>query len=291
MKKTRLGRGLGELLGEIDTAYENENNSSTHKIEEIDVELIIPNPNQPRKNFDPSQIAELSASIKQHGLLQPINITRDGDKFVLIAGERRLKATKQAGFKTINAIIINIADNKLSELALIENIQREDLNIMELANSYNQLINEHGLTHEDLSKKVSKSRSSITNTLRLLNLSQFAQNKLSDNDITLGHAKVMIGLDEKQQKQIIDSIIGQKLNVRDTENIIKNIKSKTNIKTDKSLKIKENMYNINKKPLEEIVNTLENNDIKVTLKNDYLKLHFTSSNDVKKICEYLFKSN
>ncbi|MBT3279890.1 MAG: ParB/RepB/Spo0J family partition protein [Campylobacteraceae bacterium] len=281
--KSALGRGLGELLGEIDIAYDNENNITSDSIEEINVDIIIPNPSQPRTVFDESKIEELSESIKEHGLLQPINVTRDGDQYILIAGERRLRATKMANMDTIKAIVINVDDNKLAELALIENIQRSDLNIVELAKSYAKLINEYNITHDELSKKVSKSRSSITNTLRLLNLSNYVQDKLSSNTITLGHAKTMLGLDENSQKKIIDTIVGQKLSVRDTENLIKNVKeSNKSVKTVSKTKL-------NIELLDKIIQDLKSKNIKSSLQNNSIKINFNSQEDIEIISKYFIK--
>ena len=284
--KNALGRGLGELLGEIDHAYDNENNISPNVIENIDVDLIIPNPNQPRTVFDESKIEELGSSIKEYGLLQPINVTRDGSRYILIAGERRLRATKLIKQKKIKAIVINVDDSKLAKLALIENIQRADLNVVELAKSYNKLLTQFKLTHEELSKKVFKSRSSITNTLRLLNLTQYVQDKLSDTTITLGHAKIMIGLDEDQQKQIVDTIISQKLNVRDTEEIIKNFKNTQQIEPVKKKPIKT----LDISCLDDIVDDLKNNNINISLNNNSLKINFKTEEDINNFLEYFTKS-
>ena len=150
--------------------------------------------------------------------------------YLLIAGERRLRAHKLAKLPTIKAIIADadIDEFRMRELALIENIQRENLNAIELANSYAELIEVHNITHDELSSIVHKSRSQITNTMRLLGLSAYAKDKLSTGKISQGHAKVLVGLDEKMQKIIIDSIIGQKLSVRDAENMVKKYKSNTN---------------------------------------------------------------
>lgn len=171
-----LGRGLGELLGEVETAYENSTGSSRSGVKNIDVSSIKANPNQPRKIFDEEKLRELSESIKEHGLLQPVVVIQnDEGGYTLIAGERRLRAHKLANFDKIKAVIIDADELKLRELALIENIQRDDLNVIELAYCYAQLLNEHSITHEELSKKVSKSRTSITNTLRLLQLNSYVQ--------------------------------------------------------------------------------------------------------------------
>jgi ParB family chromosome partitioning protein len=144
-----LGRGLGELLGEVESAYENSTRSSKSGVLKIDVSKIKANPNQPRKIFDEEKLNDLSESIKEHGLLQPIVVVENGN-YTLIAGERRLRAHKLAKFDKIKAIIIDADELKLRELALIENIQRDDLNIIELAYCYAQLLNEHSITHEDL---------------------------------------------------------------------------------------------------------------------------------------------
>lgn len=229
-----LGRGLGELLGEVEIAYENSTSGVNQGIRKIDVSLIQANPNQPRKIFDEEKLQELSESIKEHGLLQPIVVIENSDgTFTLIAGERRLRAHKLAQIEEIKAIVVNEDELKLRELALIENIQRDDLNIIELAFCYAQLLNEHNITHEELSKKVFKSRTSITNTLRLLQLSAYVQQALASNKISAGHAKIMLGLSSDEQKMVCDSIVGQKLSVRETEKLVKEIKEKDSIKPKK----------------------------------------------------------
>ncbi|MCD6654676.1 MAG: ParB/RepB/Spo0J family partition protein [Sulfurovum sp.] len=231
-----LGRGLGEILSEVEEAYEKdlsnidsfELEAQGARVEELDVNSIAPNPFQPRKHFDEKALQELSESIKEHGLLQPIVVIEKEDGYLLIAGERRLRAHKLAKLQQIKAIIaqVDIGEIRLRELALIENIQREDLNAIELANSYAELIEVHKITHEELSDIVHKSRSQITNTMRLLTLSSYAQKELISGKISQGHAKVLIGLDEEKQKILIQSILGQKLSVRDTEKMIKNYREK-----------------------------------------------------------------
>lgn len=222
-KVSALGRGLGALLSEIEEAYDNEL-PKKGGVEEVAVAKIRPNPYQPRKHFDPESLAELSESIKAHGLLQPIVIKEDLDGYILIAGERRLRATKLAKFKTIKAIVVSVSDEQMREQALIENIQRDELNVIDLAQAYNELIEIHQLTHEQLSQTVHKSRTQITNTLRLLQLSDKGRKALVEGKITAGHAKVILGLDPKEQTMMIDSIIGQKLSVRDVESMVKKIK-------------------------------------------------------------------
>jgi len=223
MKAQALGRGLDALFGEIDEAYENEG-SQQDSILEIPLKDIRPNPYQPRKTFSEDSLNELSESIKVDGLLQPIVVSEDIDGYVLIAGERRVRASKLAKLKTIKAIILNSDEQKMREFALLENIQRDELNSIELAFAYSELIKIHDITHEELSLKIHKSRTHITNTVRLLQLSNRTQKALIEKKITAGHAKVLIGLDEKQQQLVVNSIIGQKLSVREVESIVKSLK-------------------------------------------------------------------
>ncbi len=222
-KSSGLGRGLGAILEEVEEAYK-QNSGSSEFVKEISLEEIIVNPFQPRKQFDAESIAELSESIKRHGLLQPVVVIRSNDKFMLIAGERRLRATRLAGIEKIKAIVADIDKDRIRELALIENIQRENLNSIELAISLKELIEEHDLTHEELSDIVKKSRSFITNTLRLLQLDEYVKDKLMQSKITHGHAKMLVGLEANEQKKITDSIIGQKLSVRNTEELVAKLK-------------------------------------------------------------------
>ncbi len=224
MKNQKLGRGLGALLSEIEEAYENEV-SQKDSIVEISLKDIRPNPFQPRKHFDEGSLIELGESIKNDGLLQPIVVTEDVDGYILIAGERRLRASKIAKMKTIRAIVLNSDEQKMRQFALIENIQRDELNAVELAHAYGELIKLHNITQDELATKIHKSRTHITNTIRLLQLSQNTQKVLIEKKITAGHAKVLVGLDEKEQQLIVDSVIGQKLSVREVEATIKSMKN------------------------------------------------------------------
>ena len=241
-----LGRGLGEILSEVEEAYQKdlrdidslELEAQGARVAELPVDRISENPFQPRKHFDEDALKELSHSIVEHGLLQPIVVIEKEDGYLLVAGERRLRAHKLAKLTHIKAIIadVDIDEVRLRELALIENIQRENLNAIELANSYAELIDVHNITHDELSSIVHKSRSQITNTMRLLSLSSYAQKQLVDGKISQGHAKVLLGLDDKKQKIVIDSIIGQKLSVRDTENLVKKYKGDTSKNAPKAAK-------------------------------------------------------
>jgi len=280
-----LGRGLGELLGEIETAYENNTELSKHTILDIDISKIEPNPYQPRKIFNEEKLAELSESILLHGLLQPIVVTRDGEKFILIAGERRLRASKMASLETIKAVVLDVDKKQLRELALIENIQRDDLNIIEIAYSYAGLINDFNITHEELAKLVSKSRSSITNILRLLTLSSYTQKMLGASKISVGHAKLLIGLSEDDQKLVVDSIIGQKLSVRETEQLVKKIKTKdANIKP-----IISNKNEFDFEILKDITQLLKKDNLDAKVDKNYFKIKINSQDDIEKIVK-LFKN-
>ena len=279
-----LGRGLGELLGEIETAYEN-NNTNNNDILEIEIGKIKLNPYQPRKIFNEEKLNELSSSIITNGLLQPIVVTRDADNFLLIAGERRLKATKMAEKNTIKALIIDVEDSKLRELALIENIQRDDLNVIEIAYSYAGLINDYNITHEELAKLVSKSRSSITNILRLLTLSNNTQKMIGSDKISLGHAKLLVGMSEEDQKIIVDSIIGQKLSVRETEILVKKLKNDLNETKNLNINSKKT-NNFNYESLENITQKLKNDNLDAKIDKNYFKIKINSQDDIENIIKH-----
>jgi ParB family chromosome partitioning protein len=288
-----LGRGLGEILSEVEEAYEKnldgmesfELEKSGARVEEIDVESISPNPYQPRKNFDKTALKELSQSIKKHGLLQPIVVIEKDNGYLLVAGERRLRAHKLANIPTIKAIIadVDIDDFRLRELALIENIQRENLNAIELANSYAELIEVHSITHEELASIVNKSRSQITNTLRLLALSKYAQKQISQGKLSQGHAKVLIGLDDKQEKIIIDSILGQKLSVRETEKLVKNYKTTSNTKAKKSKN--DDLLLEYKNDLKELL------PFKHKIKSNSIEITFSNTKDIENFLNLLKNSS
>ena len=286
-----LGRGLGEILSEVEEAYEKdlsdidnfELEAQGARVEEIDVESITPNPFQPRKHFDEQALKELSESIAEHGLLQPIVVIEKEEGYLLIAGERRLRAHKLAKIDTVKAIIADagIDDVKLRELALLENIQRENLNAIELANSYAELIDVHEITHDELSSIVHKSRSQITNTMRLLSLSPYAQEQLIKNKISQGHAKVLVGLDEKKQKILIDSIIGQKLSVRETENMVKN--HKENPAKNPQVKSTENFTKKHAQSIKELLPFTHK------IKAKSIEISFSDEEELKNFLTFLHK--
>ncbi len=286
-----LGKGLGAILEEVGQAYEQEMVDSDQLkpenrnalVEELEVKEISANPYQPRKYFDEQALVELSESIKSHGLLQPIVVLEKEDGYLLIAGERRLRAHKLANLTRIKAIIadVDIDSAKLRELALIENIQRENLNAIELANSYAELIEVHNITHEELSSVVHKSRSQITNTMRLLLLSSYIQNKLLEGKISQGHAKILVGLDPERQKVIVDTIIGQKLSVREVEKLVQ--QEKQNKKPTQAVNVQMNWMKSYESDLKKLL------PFKHKLKSNKLEILFQDETQLQKFMEIIKK--
>ena len=286
-----LGRGLGDILLEVEEAYAKnldgidqfELEAQGEKIEELEVNRIVPNPFQPRKHFDEEALFELSQSIQEHGLLQPIVVLEKEEGYLLIAGERRLRAHKLAKIETIKAIIadVEIDEIRLRELALIENIQRENLNALELATSYAELIEVHKITHDELSSIVYKSRSHITNTLRLLTLGSYAKEQLLAEKISQGHAKILVGLDETKQKVIIDSIIGQKLSVRDAEKIVKSYRKTSSIPT---LKKSNHLLDMHASTIKELL------PFSFKLKPKSIEISLTNEKDIHNFLNFLKKA-
>ncbi|WP_200762440.1 ParB/RepB/Spo0J family partition protein [Nitrosophilus alvini] len=283
MSRKTLGRGLGAILSEVAEAYEKEiPDSDENSVVEIDIDAIRPNPFQPRRVFDEKSLNELAESIKRHGLLQPVIVIEDIDGFMLIAGERRVRASRLAGLDKIKAIVAKIEPSKYRELALIENIQREDLNPVDLALSYKELIDEYSITHEELSNIVKKSRTHITNTLRLLMLSDYAKEALKAGKITPGHAKVLVGLEEDKQKIIVDSITGQKLSVRDVEKLVNKTKPK------KEKQKSKNREDLN---MEEIEKTLKDSNLNFKIHGNKLTIKFDNNEEIRYFLKkYLRKS-
>ena len=278
--KAKLGRGLGELLGEIEEAYDSEvpNNES---VVELTLTQIKPNPFQPRKHFDEKSLAELADSIKVHGLIQPVVVVEDIDGYVLVAGERRLRASKLAKLKTIRAVIANIDEERMRQQALIENIQRDELNIVDLAHAYGELLEVHGITHDELSAMVHKSRAHITNTLRLLQLSKKTLVALKEGKITAGHAKVLVGLSDKEQATLVASIIGQKLSVREVEAIVKSMKSGSVAPVAK--KEKEVSYDFSA-----LKSKFSDLGFHVKAKSNQITLSFDKEEDIERLLERLY---
>ncbi len=277
--KAKLGRGLGELLGEIEEAYDNEVPNSGSVVD-LPLSQIKANPYQPRKHFDERSLAELAESIKTYGLIQPIVVVEDIDGYILVAGERRLRASKIAKLKTIRTVIAHLDEEKMRQQALIENIQRDELNIVDLAYAYGELLEVHGITHDELSVMVHKSRAHITNTLRLLQLSKKTLSALKEAKITAGHAKVLVGLSDKEQATLVASIAGQKLTVREVEAMTKSIK---NSSAPVAKKVKTESFDFD--ALKGRFNDL---GFTVKAKSNEITLSFKSEADIEKLLERLY---
>lgn len=200
-----------------------ENVSLSNKVIYVSVDEVFPNPHQPRKEFTKESLEELSSSIKSYGVIQPISVRKKNDDFYeLVAGERRLRASKMAGLEYIPAIIVKMNDEDSAVVALIENLQREDLTFIEEAEGYHKLIAEHGFTQQELAEKVGKSQSTVANKLRILKLSDRVKTLLSKNNLTERHARALLKLpDEKMRLEILDTVIKRGLNVKQTEKLIK----------------------------------------------------------------------
>ena len=217
-KKYGLGKGLGALIPE------EKSNNEEDKREYVELNKLKINTNQPRKYFDNEKISELAESIKQHGIIQPILVNRDGEFFNIVAGERRFRAAKLIGLEKVPVIEMNLDDKEILELSLIENIQRQDLNAIEEAKAYKQLLTEFKIVQEELSTRIGKSRTAISNTLRLLNLDEKVQQYIIEGVLSEGHGRALLGIQNKDnQYKVAEKIIDEKLSVRETERLIKKL--------------------------------------------------------------------
>ena len=293
-KKSPLGKGLGALID--NTKYEKKSVDeavSTGAVAEIDIEKIELNPFQPREEFDKESLKELEISIKKHGIIQPITVRKlkTGD-FQIISGERRLRASKDAGLKKIIAFVRKANDTDMLEMALVENIQREDLNSIEIAVSYQRLIDECKITQDQLGDRVGKKRSTITNYLRLLKLPAEIQSGLQNKSISMGHARALVNIkNEKTLVEIFKKIVGSKLSVRETENIIREINYPTKKENKKGTKTKLPEEFIKFK---EELSGVFNSNVSIKRNNagrGSLVIPFTSDEEFNKIKKLLSKIN
>lgn len=239
-KKGGLGKGIDTIIS-ADKKIVSTKSALESKIEEtVDINKVEPNKDQPRKTFNEDSLIELSESIKQHGIVQPLIVAKKDDYLEIIAGERRWRAAKLAGLKEVPVIVKDYTDQEIMEIALIENIQREDLNPVEEALAYQRLIQEYELKQDELAERVSKSRTAITNSLRLLKLDERVQNMLIEENISSGHARALLAIkDSEEQYNLAMKIFDEKLSVRETEKLIKSLgkekkpgKKKTELKND-----------------------------------------------------------
>ena len=234
MKQRGLGKGLSALLSDVIV------NEEDSQVREIPISDIEPNPDQPRKIFNETSLKELSESIGVHGVIQPIMVQENGSKYTLIAGERRWRAARLAGLTQIPVIVRWFSQQQSLEIALIENIQRQDLNSIELAQAYQYLADEFALTQEEIANKVGKNRSSVANMMRLLKLSSYVQEKVLAGAISYGHARAILGVEvEAKQGEITDQVIANKLSVRETEKLIQKLGQ---VKKGKEKKVAHNPF-------------------------------------------------
>ena len=285
IKRRALGMGLEELFNneQLDmNRFEEKIVESTPKDEIIEVNLseLRGNPYQPRKVFDEEKLNELASSIKEHGVFQPIIVKKSIKGYEIIAGERRVKASKLAGLETIPAIVRDFSDEEMMEIALLENLQRENLNAIEEANAYSKLLENLNVTQEELAKKLGKSRSHITNMLGLLTLPESVKSMIADGKISMSHARVLSKLkDDDEIIEIANRIINEKINVRDIEDLTKNdtIEKKHKLKT----KREDSNYVYLENELSEKLGT------KIRIKNNKIEISFTNDRDLERIIEIL----
>lgn len=243
VNKRGLGKGLDTMIPPVKNEKKSEKGDPAKGPETlVNITKVEPNREQPRKNFDEDALLELSESIKQYGLLQPILVQDRKDYYEIIAGERRWRAAKLAGLKQVPVIIKNLTDQEIVEISLIENIQRENLNPIEEAQAYKRLLNEFHLKQDEVAERVSKSRTAVTNSMRLLKLSDDVQRMVIDEMITTGHARALLGVeDPAEQYNLAQRIFDEKLSVREVEKIVKNmgksVKPKKEKVVDKSMQV------------------------------------------------------
>jgi len=276
-KKSALGRGLGALIPEIDE----ENIAEGKYINEIEINKIFPNEDQPRKNFDDEKLAQLTASIKENGIIQPIIVKREGEFYKIIAGERRWRAAKLAGLKKVPVIEKKLSELEIMELSLIENLQRENLNPIEEALAYKQLIDKYKMTQDQIAEKLGKSRPSITNSMRLLNLDGRVQTYIAEGTMSEGHGKVLLGLtDKEQQYEVSKKIIDENLSIRQTEELIKSL-----IKNRKKTPAKKVSKDIYIKDVEEKLKSVLGTKVYITKgKNkNKIEIEYYSEDDLQRI--------
>ena len=252
MKPNRgLGKGLSALFSETEEDYgksllfDEEPQQKGEGVTEIDIGSIFANPNQPRKVFDETALKELADSISKHGVIMPIIVNKSGDRYMIIAGERRFRASKLAGLSKVPVIVKTYNERQIKEISLIENLQREDLNPIEAATAMRSLMNDYGMTQEDLADRIGKSRPAIANTLRLLQLTPEVINMVSSGALSAGHARALVTIDGTEQIKFAEEAVKNGLSVREVEKKVKDyleppeVKAKKKIKLELSAELKE----------------------------------------------------
>jgi len=283
MTKKRLGRGLEALLNVEENEYE--------EIVELRINDIEPNLEQPRKSFDEESLRELAESIKKHGIVQPIIVRKENDTYRIVAGERRWRAAKIANLEKIKAIVKDLTDQEILEVALIENLQREDLNPIEEAEAYEKLIKEHGLKQEEIAEIVGKSRPAVANSLRLLSLPDEIKSGLVERKITSGHARALLAIEDPEvQKRVMEEIIKMNYNVRQTEKIVKEyIDKKIDDNNDNEIKKDEKEKSYEVKAVEEMLANILGTKVQLDSKRKKGKIiiEYYSNEELERIIEII----
>lgn len=289
--KKGLGRGLGSLLGILDDEPKEVKKDESGRIKEIDgervsdidIKLIDVNPNQPRKNFEPTALKELSDSIKLHGVIQPIIVNKTGDRYIIVAGERRFRASKLAGLKSVPAIVKNYTEQQVKEVSLLENIQREDLNPVEVANAMRELLEIYGWTQDVLADRLGKSRPAIANTLRLLTLQPEVLALIESGKLSAGHARSLVVVtDPETQVKLAKLAVTKKVTVRDLEKAVKQLSNPQpkKVKVEPSAELKDLIDLMQHKFATKV--SFMGNDKKGRIYIDYY-----SNDDLERILEFL----
>lgn len=288
VKRTGLGKGLDSMIPPKvvkETMKELESSTSETGERILNINEVEPNKKQPRKFFNEEALKELSDSIKQHGIVQPLVVAKQKDYYEIIAGERRWRAAKMAGLKEVPVVIKDYSPQEVMEVALIENIQREDLNPVEEAKAYQNLIKEYNLKQEEVADRVSKSRSAITNSLRLLKLEDQVLNMLIEEEISSGHARTLLALDDSEQQRIVaEKIVKDRLSVRDTEKLVKSINQPAKKVPKKELK-NDFIY----KDMEEQLKQKIGTKVKINRKSENkgkIEIEYYSQDELEKIIAY-----
>lgn len=280
MAKKGLGRGLSALIPDYD---ENVDSSGAVEIKIIDVE---PNSEQPRRHFDTEKLSELASSIAVHGVIQPILVVKNNDRYRIIAGERRWRAAKLSGLKTIPAIVRDYDETKVFEVALIENLQREDLNPIEEAAGYKSLMTKFQMTQEKISERVGKSRSAVANALRILSLPKEVIKFIEEDKLSSGHAKVILSVPSEKQLEIAQYVVDNKLSVRETENYAKSLTQPKKQKPEMNSQFKEHI-----EALENDISSSIGSKVKIRhgKGKGKIEIQYYSNEDLERIIEILKK--
>lgn len=284
--KKGLGKGLDSLIAKK-VPEVTETGSDVSRETFLNINKVEPNPNQPRKRFNEDKLQELADSIKVHGIIQPLVVQKENDRYIIIAGERRWRAARLAGIKEVPVVIRDFTEQELYEVALIENIQRQDLDPIEEANAYSNLIKEHHLTQDEVAERVSKSRVAITNSLRLLKLDQRVQQMVIDELLTGGHARALISIeDPEEQYNLANRIFDEKLSVRETEKLVKKILHPKTVVETPVEEENEAIY----RDLEENLKTIIGSKVKITRKpggKGNIEIEYYSTDELDRIIDLL----